>query len=124
MQLLLDMNLSPAWSAFLAKHEIEAVHWSTVGSASAADIEIMRYATERGRHVLTNDLDFGSILAITHGSKPSVIQIRSDDLRPTSIGPSVVAALRQMEAQLHNGALLTIDPKRVRVRLLPLGPRV
>lgn len=123
MILLLDMNLSPTWSGFLAAHGIAAVHWSAVGSAAAQDTEIMCYAAECGFHVMTNDLDFGAILAITKGSKPSVIQIRSDDLRPASIGHFVVAALRQMATPLEEGALLTIEPKRVRLRLLPLAPR-
>jgi predicted nuclease of predicted toxin-antitoxin system len=32
--------------------------------------------------VLTNDLDFGSILAATNGEKPSVVQVRPAELRP------------------------------------------
>jgi predicted nuclease of predicted toxin-antitoxin system len=123
MILLLDMNLSPAWSIYLDQNGIEARHWSSLGPATATDVDIMRYAAEHGFHVVTNDLDFGSILAATQGRKPSVIQIRSDNLGPQTIGPSVVAALKQMEAALNDGALLTIDPKRIRVRLLPLEKR-
>jgi predicted nuclease of predicted toxin-antitoxin system len=81
----------------------------------------MRHAADRGYYVLTNDLDFGSILAVTHGREPSVIQIRSDSLRPESIGIAVVTALKQSAEQLQAGALLTIDPQRTRLRLLPLG---
>ncbi len=67
-------------------------------------------------------LDFGAILAATHGKKPSVVQIRAEDVSPEVIGAHVVAALRQMESDLDEGALLTIDPGRTRVRLLPLLP--
>jgi hypothetical protein len=35
----------------------------------------------------------------------------------------VVLALRQMQVELEAGALLTIDPKRTRLRLLPLRKR-
>ena len=70
--------------------------------------------------VLTHDLDFSAILAATQGEKPSVVQIRADDVSPSVIGMQVVAALRQMESELEAGALLTIDPSRTRLNLLPL----
>jgi predicted nuclease of predicted toxin-antitoxin system len=59
----------------------------------------------------------------THGVKPSVVQIRADDLSLNGIGKQVIAALLQATADLDEGALLTIDPKRTRLRLLPLQPR-
>lgn len=80
----------------------------------------MAYASANDYVVLTHDLDFSAILAATHGDKPSVVQIRSEDLSPDAIGKQIIAALRQMETELANGALLTIDPNRTRLRLLPL----
>jgi predicted nuclease of predicted toxin-antitoxin system len=44
MRIRIDMSLSPLWVQFLATHGIEAVHWSTVGQASARDREILDYA--------------------------------------------------------------------------------
>jgi hypothetical protein len=73
--------------------------------------------------VLTHDLDFGAILAATHGEKPSVVQIRADEVSPDVIGKQVIVALRQMASDLEEGALLTIDPNRTRLRLLPLQSR-
>lgn len=73
--------------------------------------------------VVTHDLDFGAILAATQGQKPSVVQIRADDVSPSTIGIQVIAALRQMAADLEEGALLIVDPIRTRLRVLPLQPR-
>jgi predicted nuclease of predicted toxin-antitoxin system len=70
--------------------------------------------------VLTNDLDFGAILAVTHRRKPSVLQVRSRNLDPEFIGASVVQALLRLEVELRAGALLTVDEATTRVRLLPL----
>jgi predicted nuclease of predicted toxin-antitoxin system len=72
--------------------------------------------------VLTHDLDFGAILAATQGTKPSVVQIRSENVAPQAIGQPVIKALRQMTAELEGGALLTVDPSRARLRFLPLIP--
>lgn len=123
MRLLVDMNLSPRWVSLLADAGIEAAHWSTLGATNAPDAEIMAFAKTNGYVVLTHDLDFSAILAATHGDKPSVVQIRAEDVSPDVIGRPVVNALRQMTAELDEGALLTIDPNRTRVRLLPLQPR-
>lgn len=120
MKLLVDMNLSPRWVVALADAGIEAVHWSMLGAMNAPDPEIMAYATDNDYVVLTHDLDFGAILAATHGEKPSVVQIRAEDVSPDVIGAQVVAALRQMASELEEGALLTVDPNRTRLRVLPL----
>ena len=122
MRLLVDMNLSPRWIGFLAGAGIAAVHWSTVGARDAPDAELMAYARTNGYVVLTHDLDFSAILAATHGEKPSVAQIRAEDVSPDKIGMQVVAALRQMADALAEGALLTIGPQRTRMRVLPLNP--
>jgi predicted nuclease of predicted toxin-antitoxin system len=70
--------------------------------------------------VLTQDLDFGALLAVTHGDRPSVLQIRADDTRPDVIGAQVIGALKQMEPDLVEGSLLTVEPDRLRIRCLPL----
>ena len=70
--------------------------------------------------MLTHDLDFGTSLATTGSLRPSVVQLRSIDVSPTTIGPSVIAALRQTSDELRDGALVTVDVNRARVRLLPL----
>lgn len=120
MKLLVDMNLSPRWTSLLAGAGIEAEHWSKIGAGAAPDTEIMAYAKTNGYVVLTHDLDFSAILAATHGEKPSVVQIRSNDVGMEVIGDRVVSALLQMAPELEHGALLTVDPKRTRLRLLPL----
>lgn len=117
------MNLSPRWAELLAQEGFEAAHWSTLGTGNAPDTEIMAYARANNYVVLTHDLDFGAILAATHGKKPSVVQIRADQLSPNVIGKQVVSAFRQMASELDEGALLTVDPERARLRVLPLQAR-
>ena len=123
MKLLVYVNLSPRWVSLLVSGGMQAIHWSTVGANSAPDTEIMAYAMNNDFIVLTHDLDFGTILAATHGEKPSVVQIRAEDVSPDVIGTQVLTALRQMRSELEEGALLTIDTNRTRLRLLPLQPK-
>ena len=123
MKLLVDMNLSPRWVPVLEEAGFPAIHWSNLGSASATDSEIMAHAKSGGYVVITHDLDFSSILAVTQGEKPSVVQVRAEDVSPESISVQVIAALRQMQAELEAGALLTVQPRRTRLNLLPLRTR-
>jgi predicted nuclease of predicted toxin-antitoxin system len=120
MKVLVDMNLSPDWARFLAEAGFEAVHWSNVGSKSATDSELMQWAAENDHIILTADLDFGAILAATHGIKPSVVQVRSDLLSPGAVGGAVLRAVRQAHQELLDGALISIDAAHARLRILPL----
>ena len=123
MKLLVDMNLSPRWVGVLVDAGIDAAHWSTLGADNAPDSEIMAYAKVNDCIVLTHDLDFGAILAANHGKKPSVVQIRAEDVSPQAIGKYVITALRQMATELDEGALLTVDTNRTRLRVLPFQSR-
>ena len=120
MKFLVDMNLSPLWVSFLASHGFAAVHWSTVGHASAPDTEIMEFAVVNGCIVFTHDLDFGMLLSAQRTTGPSVIQVRSQDVLPSAIGEVVLRAIRTAQPDLEKGALVTVEPARHRIRLLPI----
>ena len=65
-KLLIDMNLSPEWVQTLLAQGWEAAHWSTVGDPRATDREIMDWAAANQYVVFTHDLDFGTMLALSH----------------------------------------------------------
>jgi predicted nuclease of predicted toxin-antitoxin system len=121
MRLLVDMNLSPDWVAVLKSAGWEATHWSTVGNPRAEDAEVMAWARAQKHVVFTHDLDFGTLLALTHAGSPRVIQVRTQDVTPAGIGELVFGALRQFEGILEKGALIVLDEARSRARVLPLG---
>lgn len=120
MRILVDMNLSPRWIGVLQQSGFEATHWSSVGPATASDAQIMSFAAAHDQIVLTHDLDFSAILAATQRNKPSVVQVRSDDLNPDRIGSQIIAVIRQVAQELSEGALVTFDGSRMRLRVLPL----
>ncbi len=123
MKILIDMNLSPSWVAVFQRENWEAVHWSEVGSATAADSEILQRAAETESIVFTHDLDFGALLASSMRRTPSVVQLRSQETSPVVMGATVVLAIKQLATELERGALVTIDPGRARARVLPLYKR-
>ena len=120
LKILVDMNLSPEWCPLLQAEGWEASHWSSIGDPRATDRTIMDWAAANTHVVFTHDLDFGTVLALTHATGPSVVQVRGDDVLPATIGKLVIAALRQHESELSSGALLVVDERKKRVRSLPL----
>jgi len=123
VKLVVDMNLSPEWGPVLQRHRWDAVHRSSVGDPRATDQEILAWAKAAQRVVFTHDLDFGAILAATRAEGPSVFQVRTQDVTPAHLEPLVVAALRIHESALQDGALVTVDETRSRVRILPIAWR-
>lgn len=120
VRLLVDMNLSPEWISVLERLGHAAVHWSTVGDPRSDDSTIMAWARDNGYAVFTHDLDFGTLLALTHADGPSVLQVRGQDVLPERMVGMVDAALRQHEASLEAGAIVVVDVRKTRVRVLPL----
>lgn len=91
-----------------------------IGNPRAPDAEIMEWAVASHRVVFTHDLDFGTLLALTHASAPSVLPVRTLNVLPDHLGPMVLAALKQHQSDLAGGALVVVDEVRCRVRILPL----
>ena len=119
MKILLDMNLSPDWVGLLEQGGWETVHWSEIGDIHAPDHAIMSWAQTNGYVVFTHDLDFGIMLATTQAKGPSVIQIRTQDVFPQTIGNKIMQIFRQYEDALEKGSLITVDEDKSRVRILP-----
>lgn len=120
MKILIDMNLSPRGETVLSAEGISSAHWYSIGSATAPDAEITARTRDDGWVILTQDLDFGTTLAITRGEEPSGIQTRSEDVGPESAAKAVIATVRQTSAEPGEGALVQIDPRQTRLRYLPL----
>lgn len=120
MKILIDMNLSPKFADFFEEKGINAKHWLKVGAPAAEDTEIMEYAYKHSYIVMTSDLDFNALLSITKGLKPSVIQLRTQRISVAQDGEWIVSVIRENEEKLLDGAILSMNAKNYRVRLLPI----
>lgn len=118
---MVDMNLSPEWLPVLEAEGWPTVHWRSVDIAWAGDAQIMEWARTHHRAVFSQDLDFGTLLALTNADSPSVVLLRGGDVLPDTRGPDVVAAIRTHQDALVNNAIVVIDIEKSRVRALPLN---
>lgn len=120
MKLLVDMNLSPEWLPVLEQAGWQACHWSTLGSPTAPDTDLLASAREHGQVLLTQDLDFAELLFHTQAGAPSVVLLRLRNELDSAQQARVCALLRTAAAVLETGALLVIDERRARFRRLPI----
>jgi predicted nuclease of predicted toxin-antitoxin system len=120
MRILIDMNLSPGWVNEFKLYNIEAIHRSEIGDIGAPDVAIMDWARKNEYIVFTHDLDFGTALALTKAEKPSVIQVRTQNVTVAHLSKMVISAIETYADLLLKDALIVLDEDKKRIRILPL----
>lgn len=84
------------------------------------DSEILEFARQENRVIITQDLDFFSLLALGGYEKPSLITFRLSVPEPKTITRKLLELLPHIEDRLAEGCAVTIDDRKVRVRRLPI----
>jgi predicted nuclease of predicted toxin-antitoxin system len=120
MKLLLDQGLPRSAAALLRDAGIDAVHTGEIGCATAADPDILEKARQEGRVVATLDADFHTHLALSGAQFPSVLRIRIERLRAEAAAELLLKILAGWGREMEGGAVLTVQPGRVRYHKLPL----
>jgi len=124
MKFLIDNALSPALAALLQQAGHDAIHVRSIGLQHADDEAIFDLAAVERRVLVSADADFGTLLAMRSSRQPSVIQFRGEGSRKSdALARTLLANLPQLIDALENGSIVTFEPVRVRVRLLPIAPR-
>lgn len=120
MKLLLDQGLPRTAADELVRLGFSAVHTALIGMATADDQEILQRARRESEIIVTLDADFHAALALSNAASPSVIRIRIDGLRAAGVVAVVMQVIALCEADPIAGAMVSVDPRSVRVRRLPL----
>jgi predicted nuclease of predicted toxin-antitoxin system len=120
MRLLLDMGIAPSAAAALRLLGHDAEHLEGRRESRLADREIVCAAREERRIVVTHDLDFTDLLALSGATSPSVITFRLRSMRPDRVLARLVAVLAAQRDDLEAGAIVSVSEAFTRVRRLPI----
>ena len=120
MKFLADMGISPLTVDFLNQQGYDAKHLSSEGLHQMLDAAILEKARQEGRILLTADLDFGYLMAVSRSQLPSIILFRLQDMRPVSVNTHLAEVLQRFESDLVTGSFITVTQSRIRVRQLPI----
>lgn len=120
MKFLGDMGISPRTIEHLRDQGYDAVHLLDEGLATLPDADILAKAQREGRILLTLDLDFGYLLAISKANLPSVILFRLGNVSRDRVEARLLQILQQCEAELEAGGVISVSNEAFRVRKLPL----
>lgn len=121
LRFLADMNISPLTVTALHAAGWEIIRVSTVLPATAPDREILAWARQEARVVVTHDLDFSTLLALSGYDRPSLITLRLASTDPDLVTRRLLQILPQVEEALQRGCAVTADEKTVRIRRLPIA---
>jgi predicted nuclease of predicted toxin-antitoxin system len=93
-----------------------------LGMSRATDEQIMELAVQEDRIVVSQDTDFGTLLAFSNAIKPSYVLIpRANDATAAEIAGLLTANLPAVADDLDSGATVSITDDSVRVRRHPYG---
>lgn len=120
IRLLADVHISPKTVADLQKQGYEIMRSSEVLPASAPDINILEFARTENWVVLTQDLDFSMLVALSRYSQPSLITLRLSSAKPDIVTQKLLDVLPQIEEALQEGSAIAIQDESIRVRKLPV----
>jgi predicted nuclease of predicted toxin-antitoxin system len=123
VKFLVDNALPPSAAEALRTAGHDAVHVRDRGLADATDTVVFEIAAREHRILISQDTDFGTLLATRDASEPSVILLRRSDKGPAALVACLLANLPPIAEHLERGSVVVIEDQRIRVRRLPFsGP--
>ena len=121
MRFLADMCVDVRIVKWLHQKGHDAIHLRDQGLHRMPDGEIFEKAIREDRIVITFDLDFGEIAALTEGRRTSVILFRLKNTRTPHAIERLSSVIERFTDALKRGSVLTVEDTRCRVRYFPIG---
>jgi len=121
VRFLADMGVSGKVVSWLREQGHDAVHLRDEGLQRLPDREIFGKAVAEDRVILTFDLDFGEIAALSGGEKCGVVVFRLRNTRTPHVISRLDSVLTASSSHLEEGAVVVVEGTRHRIRRLPVG---
>lgn len=117
LRFLVDEDLPRSTARFLRDNGFEAQDVRDIGLRGSTDREVFEGAQSLGAVLVTGDSDFANILGFPPGSHAGIVVSRiPDEVSSETLNWKLVLAIRNPAAQELAGALVIVEPGRVRIR--------
>jgi len=120
LRLLADMNISPKTVALLRERGWDIVRVPELLPLDASDEQVLERARADGRVVVTQDLDFSALLALSGEDCPSLVTLRLAASDPEGVARRLLEVLPEVAEALQEGSAVTVEETSVRIRKLPV----
>ncbi|MBX3388130.1 MAG: DUF5615 family PIN-like protein [Phycisphaeraceae bacterium] len=120
MRFLVDQPVSPILAEWLRSIGHDAQHVRDRGMSAATDTAILDLARSEQRNLVTADLDFSRLIALSGQDQPGLILFRAGNISDSEM----LALLRRVLAEVSENAIATsivvVDADSIRVARLPI----
>jgi predicted nuclease of predicted toxin-antitoxin system len=120
VKFLVDMPLPPSLAQRLSAQGHDAIHAVDRGMDRASDDELMEFAINDGPTIVTADLDYPRLLALTDATRPSLILFRGGDWSEAAVIARMAQVFDSLSETDIQQSLLVIERNRARRRRLPI----
>jgi predicted nuclease of predicted toxin-antitoxin system len=116
VKLFLDENLSPQHAAELRTEGHDAVAVFEVGLSGATDEQVLRFAVENGRVLVTLDADFANVMRFPPAQTLGVVRLKVHPATEERIRQAIRRALLYLQNIDITGRLAVVDEDKIRIR--------
>jgi predicted nuclease of predicted toxin-antitoxin system len=121
MRFLADMGVAQRIVQWLRSEGHDAVHLRDERLHRLPNGKIFEKAVAERRIILTFDLDFGEIVALSGGQQVSVILFRLHNTCTPHVIERLKKVLQESSSVLEEGAVVVVEESRHRTRRLPFA---
>jgi len=120
MKFLLDMPVSSLLLEVIREHGHEGVHAHQIGKDRAPDSELLDIARSEGRVIVTADLDFPRLLALSLADGPGIVLFRGGNYSDIEMCDLLETVLSRVPGNILESSICVVDKRRIRITRLPL----
>ncbi|MDP3298318.1 MAG: DUF5615 family PIN-like protein [Thermodesulfovibrionia bacterium] len=121
MKFLADMGISMRIVEWLRSKNHDVIHLREQNLHTLEDHEIFNKAILENRIILTFDLDFGEIVALSKRRPISVILFRLRNTTTPFVLKRLDTVISESKALLEQGHIFIVEESRYRIRKLPIS---
>ncbi len=119
----MDQPVSPLLAEWLRSAEgggHDAVHVRDRGLSTADDASLFALAQEEGRIVITADLDFARIMALSGSNGPGLILFRAGNVSDVAMLELLRRVLSEVDDETLPNSVVVVEERSIRIARLPI----